>query len=193
MYAGIINNKRVLFAISYGGSIASEFVHIGAILGAKITIHTGSFGALKKGMKHNDLLIPDSCFPGDGSSNWYMRDEGSISPSLEVNDWIERKLKGNGVNSYGGKLFTTSAMLGETWRDVMRWNKEGYSGVDLETATVFAVAKHFKIKSGAILHLSDNLIEKQTMFDLTDEQRMNRQEVKKLVMEIGLEAIVNFS
>ena len=193
MSIGIYRGKKVLFAVTYGGPVTSEFVHIGALLGAKIAIHTGSFGGLQKGMGYNDILLPETCYPGDGTSKWYVKEGETVCASSEVIGWLEKKLEKEGINPHRGSFFTTSSMLAETWEDIERWNKEGFLGVDLETATVFAVAKHFNIKSAAILHLADNLIEKQTIFMFTEEQRKNRKEIKKFVMKMGLETIANFA
>jgi uridine phosphorylase len=56
-------------------------------------------------------------------------------------------------------------MMAETFEDVTKWSEQGYLGVEMEAATVFAVSNHFAVPSGAILFVGDNLIRGESVFD----------------------------
>lgn len=93
-----------------------------------------------------------------------------------------------------GPLVTCQAMLGETWEDIIEWSRQGYVGVEMETATFFAVSKHFSIPAGAILYISDNLIEKEIMFSQAHENAQERRNLVrahnyKLAFEIILKSL----
>ena len=78
--------------------------------------------------------------------------------------------------------------------DVKKWSEDGYYGVEMETATVFAVSAHFKMPSASVLYNTDNLIKGQTVGDQTHtQQKMQREEVKKDVYKIALEIVLNNS
>jgi len=49
-----------------------------------------------------------------------------------------------------GPVITCQAMIGETLEDVQWWSNEGYFGVEMESATLFSVSKHFGVAAAAI-------------------------------------------
>jgi len=50
-------------------------------------------------------------------------------------------------------MTTCSAMLGETREDIQGRSSEGYYGVEMESATIFAVSNHFHIPSAAMIYI----------------------------------------
>jgi purine-nucleoside phosphorylase len=75
---------------------------------------------------------------------------------------------------------------------VQSWSKEGYFGIEMETATVFAVSKHFNVPSASLMHVGDNLIKGQTAGDESHNLEKNqREELKKYVHKIAIETVLN--
>ncbi|MBI4640035.1 MAG: hypothetical protein HY731_05040 [Candidatus Tectomicrobia bacterium] len=183
----------IAFAVTYGSPMTSEVVHIAAVLGAKIVVQTGGFGGLQRGMKVGDLLIPTDAFRADGASDWYLPKEEKADASPDVIAWFAEECERRQLNYHLGQQFTTTALMAERWEDIVRWNKEGFSGVDLETATTFAVAKHFGMKRGAILRLLDNLIEGHTLLALTNDERERLRKGNMVLFELALSAVRRFT
>ena len=66
--------------------------------------------------------------------------------------------------------------MGETLDDIKKWQAEGYYGVEMEAATVFAVSNHFKVPTSALLIIGDNLIKGETVHS---EGYENTKEIRK--------------
>jgi uridine phosphorylase len=67
-------------------------------------------------------------------------------------------------------------MMAETLEDVENWSKEGFLGVEMEAATIFAVSKHFNVPAAALLVVGDNLIKGETV---ASESYKNNKEAKE--------------
>jgi purine-nucleoside phosphorylase len=83
-------------------------------------------------------------------------------------------------------------MLAETWEDVQNWSKEGFVGVEMEAATVFAVSKHFNVPAAAILVVGDNLIQGETIGSESYEARAEKKElVRREQYQVALSELLN--
>lgn len=155
-----INNKRIWFDVVYGGAYMSELLHVACLLGSQKNIFTGSVGGLQKGSKSGDLIIPTYSFGDESSTRMYARDnlDNRYYPNKNLSSVIKAKISSE-FKVAEGPLITCQAMLAETQEDVLMWSNEKYLGVEMETATFFAVSNHFKVPSSALLYISDNLIE----------------------------------
>jgi uridine phosphorylase len=65
--------------------------------------------------------------------------------------------------------------LAEGEADVERWYQQGFSAVDMETATSFAVAEYFGMDRTAILYVFDNPRRREHIL-LTDEEEDAKRE-----------------
>jgi len=88
-------------------------------------------------------------------------------------------------------VFTTPAFMAEKWEDILRWESEGYVGVEMEAAATFAVAQHFGVPSACLIYLLDNLIERRHVLDIREEERERILESRRIVEELALEAILS--
>ncbi|KKR21398.1 MAG: Purine or other phosphorylase family 1 [Candidatus Uhrbacteria bacterium GW2011_GWD1_41_16] len=175
-----LNGKNYWFAIAYGGALLCEWLHVACSLGSKQNIILGSLGGLVEQGSTRDLVIPEYSFANESTTRAYdpqANNKHYANPELRKRlfDLLEDKHR-----IWQGPTITHEAMLAETWEDIQRWSKEGYYGVEMEAATVFAVSKFFKVPSAAILRISDNLIQKKTVFDVAHE---NGAELKKKLHE----------
>ena len=82
-------------------------------------------------------------------------------------------------------------MMGEAWEDVKKWSHDGYYGVEMEIATVFAVSRHFDVPSVALIYVTDNLIKGQTVGDDSHvQQKEKREAVKNDVYRFGVQTLL---
>lgn len=155
---GKFKRQRVGVAVAYGGSMASEFTHIFSVLGVKVIVQTGTFGSLLPELMPGSCCIPNAAFPGDGASRYYTTKKTVLlHANGQLNTLLAQKLRSNNISFCSEKIFTTAAMLAESKRNIQLLQKQGYCGIDLETAAVFAVAQSFKVPTAALLRLSENL------------------------------------
>ena len=179
---GEYHRKRVGFAIAYGPSMVGEIVHIFCVLGTKQIILVGSFGGLQSDIKFGDILIPTSASREDGVSDLYIDKKIGVKPNTQLIKNVAKKLKN--VKIHFGKIVTTCVMSAETQQQIKEWHKKGYIGVDLETATVFAVAQHFNAKAISILTMADNLYAGETVFDRDRSQKEKRDATLNYILQI---------
>lgn len=155
----IIGNKKIWFAIGYGGAWLSEYLHWACLFGSKKNILLGSCGGLKPGIKQGDFIVPESSFSEESSARIYNRDSNIHHSDKKLTEKISKALAEAGTKVWNGQMVTCQAMIGETLQDVKKWSAEGYFGVEMEASTVFAVSKHFNVPSAASFYVGDNLIE----------------------------------
>ncbi len=185
---GEFQKTPIAYSVIYGPSLASEIVHTFSVLGIKAAIQIGSFGALQKGMKVGEMLIPTFSEKKEGAANFYFR--GKADSSKRLDKILLKICEERGIKGYNKKMLSVAAMLAETKELIKKWNKKGYFGVDLETATTFAVAKHFRVERCALLRMIDNVIEsKHVESPLSIEEKIQKERSKKELIEIPLELI----
>lgn len=158
----IVGNKKIWFAIGYGGAWLSEYLHWACLFGSKKNLLLGSCGGLKPGIKQGDFIVPDSSYSEESSAKIYNRASNIHYPNKNLSEQISRILAIDGTKVWNGPIITCQAMIGETLEDVKKWSTDGYYGVEMEASTVFAVSKHFNVPSAASLYVGDNLIEEHS-------------------------------
>ncbi len=144
-------------------------------------------------MNSLDLLIPAWTYGLESSASMYERENSEHK--YFADEGLSKKLKEKIDNKYkvwNGPVISCHAMLGETYDDVQGWSKDGYFGIEMETATVFAVSKHFNVPSTSLMYVGDNLIKGQTVQDESHNQEKDqREELKKYVHRIAIETVLN--
>jgi len=187
-----IENDIYWFSVNYGSAMLSEYLHLACLFGSEKNIHIGSFGGLYPKMDSMELLLPTWSFSQETSALAYDKDTKDFKhyPDKNLIDLIKSKIPEK-YKVWEGPIISNQAMMGETFDDVKSWSKEGYYGVEMETATVFAVSKHFSVPSGSVLYNTDNLINGQTVGDDSHRlQKTQREEVKKDVYKIAIKTII---
>lgn len=190
-----VNDKKYWFSINYGSAMLSEYLHLACLFGSEKNIHIGSFGGLYPKMNSMELLMPTWSFSQETSALVYDKNTKDFKhyPDINLIKLIKSKIPKK-YKVWEGPIITNQAMMGETFDDVKSWSKDGYYGVEMETATIFAVSKHFNVPSGSILYNTDNLINGQTVGDDSHKnEKAKREEVKKDVYRIAIETILGLN
>lgn len=162
-----INDKKIWFAIGYGGAWLSEYLHWACLFGSKKNILLGSCGGLKPGLKQGEFVVPDSSYGEESSVKIYNRESNVQYSDNKLSETLASRLAEDGTKVWRGPTVTCQAMIGETMDDINAWSNDGYFGVEMEAATVFAVSNHFGVSSAASLYIGDNLIERHN--NMSDE------------------------
>lgn len=187
-----IEAKKYWFAVMYGGALLSEMVHLACLFGSKANIHIGSCGGLYKEIKDLDLVVPTWSYGNESTTRVY--EPNATDFKHYANETLGASLQSNMTGAHkfwSGPIITNQAMMGETWDDVKKWSEQGYYGVEMKTATVFSISKHFGVPSAALLYVTDNLINGQTVGDESHtRQKEKREAVKNEVYKAGLLTLI---
>jgi purine-nucleoside phosphorylase len=161
------------------------------MFGSKKNILLGSCGGLKHGAKSLDIIIPEWSYAEESSAKAYQPQANNKYHADEtLSDKLANKLSET-YTVHRGSTITYQAMLGETWEDITKWSREGYAGVEMEAATVFATSNHFQVPSAAILRIGDNLIEEETVLDINYENSRDlRRNVSKDTFNVALRELI---
>ncbi|MFA6094851.1 MAG: hypothetical protein WC757_03125 [Candidatus Paceibacterota bacterium] len=192
IYEFTIGNKIYWFAIAYGGAMLSEYVHLACLFGSQKNIHIGSCGGLALEMNSLDLVVPEWSFANESTTRIYAREviDHKHFADKKLSDSLCEKISPQ-YRVWREPIMSCQAMMGETWEDVQEWSKSGFSGVEMETGTVFSVSKHFNVPAAALVYVSDNLIKGQTVGDESHIQEKERREiVKNDVYHAGIKTLI---
>ncbi len=187
-----IGNKRIWFDVVYGAAYLSELLHVACMLGSKKNILLGSCGGLRKDMKTGDIVLPVASFSNESATRMYQRNNESFLYFADKNLRLEIKNQLNPQYTiHEGNLVNIQAMLGETKEDIENWIANGYYGVDMESATFFAISNHFKVPSTALLYVAENLAKEELV---TSEQyqalRRDRLKTRRENYKIALKTVL---
>jgi len=188
-----IGGKRYWFTVMYGGTLLSEIVHLACLFGSKKNIHIGSCGGLSPQINDIELVLPTWSYGNESTTRTYERDAPNFKhyPNKKLMSELKKNLPPH-YKVWEGPIMTNEAMMGETWDDVKSWSEKGYYGVEMETATVFAVSNHFNVPSAALLYVTDNLIKGQTVGDESHiQQKAKRELIKTDVYKAGIRTLLN--
>jgi uridine phosphorylase len=185
--------QTIWYVPALGASMAAFALHCAAILDVKRIIQIGSFGGTRRGLDVGDLLVVTGAGRGDGASDWYMPDDtppdALATPDEGLTQAVRALLEAHDLPWHEGPVYTTPAFMAETWEDILRWEEEGYAGVEMEAATTLAIAKHFGVPSACLIYLLDNLIEERHILHNTAEERALITERQLLVQGLALELV----
>lgn len=192
-YAFDVQGKHYWFVPVMGAAYMSKYAHLACLLGSQKNILIGVVGGLKKGAKPGEFIIPTY---STGNQNAFMYDREAedlkFYPDKELSQKLKEKLSDATVLE--GPTVTCEVMLAETAEDIQEWSKEGYLGVEMEAATMFALSKHFKVPAAAILTIADNLIEETTFFHSAyDDTKAIRENARRMRYEAALTELLDIA
>ncbi len=183
-----MGEKKIWFDTVYGGTYLSELTHIACMLGSKANILVGSCGGLQNNLQTGDLIIPTYSYGDDSVTRTYQKENltNKHIPSKKLTQDITGLIKQD-ITMHEGPIITCQAMMGETKEQIDEWERDGYLGVEMESATLFAVSNSFNVDSTAILHVSDNLIRNELVGGKTHtDTKEIRDNIRKYKYEVIL-------
>lgn len=174
---------NIAYGSVYGDSMASEITHVFAVLGTRLVIQTGCCGGLQPGVQTGDLIVPATAIPGEGAAQYYLPDKQKIHVSPDMQRQAAKMVRSSWPY-HTGVIYTTAALLAEGEKEMKGWREAGHVGVDMETATTFAVAKSFDMKRLAILYVFDNPLYGDSLVDTDQERDERRQQGEEAMFEL---------
>ena len=170
VYIGTWAGRSVIYACPYGAPLTAEVIHVAAQTGVALAVQIGSCGVIGPDVRPGDVIVPTRTLGLDGVTPHYAASEtiASSEPwSRRAVDELERQ----GITVHLGPSVTWPTLFNQPVSRVQEWQREGYLGVDMETATTLAVAAHFGVAGISMLVAWDEVLSGRSFLDpLPDEE-----------------------
>jgi DeoD family purine-nucleoside phosphorylase len=152
-YTGAADDGRQLTIQStgMGGPSAAIVISELAALGATTVVRVGTCGALDASLALGDLLVATEALAADGTSRALGAGD-RVGPTPEVREALVRAA-GDGAR-HGVVVSSDLFYDGEAGAEE-GWRAAGALAVEMETATVFALARRRGLRAGCVLIVSD--------------------------------------
>ena len=153
--------------------------------GAEKIIFFGWCGAISDRVKIGDIILPDSAIVDEGTSSHYISNNSVSRPSPMIVAQASEYLHEKDFRFHHGKIWSTDAVFRETRDKVLSFRKQNALAVDMETSSVFTVAKFRDVDAGGILIVSDELSTLKWRPGFKDKRfEQNRRKACRVVMEL---------
>ncbi|MBN1933840.1 MAG: nucleoside phosphorylase [Anaerolineae bacterium] len=152
-----LGSPVTLFHPGIGGPMAAAAIEQTIALGCRRFIACGGAGVLDRGIQVGHLVVPTSAVRDEGTSYHYLPPGREVEPTLEAVRAIEAVLAAHYVPYLKAKTWTTDAVFRETRARAAQRKAEGCLTVEMEAASMFAVAQFRDVPLGQILYGGDNL------------------------------------
>jgi uridine phosphorylase len=179
--------RTLWYAPVLGAPMAAFVLHGACVLGVQRIIQIGTFGATRRGMQIGDLLLVTAAGRGEAASDWYLEPSVPACADAGLCEAIRGMLRERELAWHEGAVFTTPAFMAERWEDILRWEAEGYAGVEMEAATTLAVAQAFGVPAACLLVLLDALIDGRDLNRISADERRLLRERQGLLGDLALE------
>jgi len=139
-----------------GGPSAAIIITELAALGARRLIRVGTCGALDPTLELGTLILAREAIPRDGTSQ-ALGASGRVEPDPELTNAIARAAS---PELREGPIVTTDLFYDDTREQ--NWAKEGALAIEMETATLFTIAKNKQLQAASLLIVTDQVLPQRT-------------------------------
>ncbi len=159
----------------------------------KSVIMLGMCGGIDDRLEIGDFIVPSASIRGEGTSRHYLPPEFPAMPASLVNLFCLGAVKKMKHVPKCGIVYTTDRRLWEFDEDFVGYLREQrIMAIDMELATLFAVAYRYEIPIGSIMLISDMPLQKAGIKskNLHDEIYAN---YMPMHLDIALDAVKSIS
>jgi len=145
-----------VFHAMLGGPISANLIEGLRVMGAEQFLFYGSCGVLDRDIAAGNILVPTAAYRDEGTSYHYAPPDESyieIPTAARLHD----VLRGMGLPCAFTKTWTTDAFYRETRAAMEARRAEGCAAVDMECASIMAVAQFYNIPVYQMLLAEDCL------------------------------------
>jgi len=152
-YTGTAGDGRPLTIQStgMGGPSAAIVISELAELGARRLVRVGTCGALDQTLGLGDLVVVSDVLPEDGTSRALGAD-GPLAPDPALFDALKAAASNR---ARAGRVVCTDLFYDTPEGTEARWTKAGALAVEMESATLFALARRRGLAAASLLLVSD--------------------------------------
>jgi len=143
LYILKVGNRRYCYSnLCIGGPCSAFLLEILYGLGIDEVVYIGPVGSLKEEIKPYDIVISMKAIRDEGTSYHYLPPSTYVEADYELYMKLRDKLLDSDYKVYEGILWTTDAAFRETKRRREIFVKLGALAVDMEAASLYAIAKY---------------------------------------------------
>ncbi len=155
----VLKDKPVaLFHPGVGAPLAVGLLEENIARGCNKFIVCGGCGVLDKEIAVGHLILPDLAVRDEGTSYHYLAPGWEARPHPDAMAAMQKVLNRHSIPYLIGKTSTTDAFYRETPGKVTARKAQGCLTVEMEAASLFAVASFRKVVLGQILYGGDAVI-----------------------------------
>lgn len=163
------NGENIIYKINYKDTdIAFFLARVGApactidfeeiiAMGVKKLVLFGSCGVLSKDIPNGHIIVPTCAIRDEGTSYHYIPSADEIDLQYDSIEKITKTLENLNYPYVKGKTWTTDAPYRETSTKLNNRRKQGCIAVEMECASMAAVAQFRNIQFAQFLYSADNL------------------------------------
>lgn len=140
-----------------GGPATALVVEELVAAGVETFLTVGLAGCLQRDVGTNEIVIADRAIRDEGTSYHYLEPEHVVEASESLVAVAEDELSSEDQPFRTGTTWTSDAFYRETPSAIGRYARNGVLTVEMEAATLFAVAKRRCVDAGALFIVSDYL------------------------------------
>ncbi len=127
-------------------------------VGVETFIRVGTTGALQAEIDIGDMVVATGAAKEEGTSKRYESATYPAVPDYRVLSSLVDAAEGNGEDVHVGPIVSDDAFYAETDEHIEDWEDAGLQCVEMEAATIFALARRKGLAAGAICTVDGNLV-----------------------------------
>jgi len=149
-YTGVASDGRPLTIMSHGMGGPSTAIVVEELcdLGLEIAVRVGTCGALAGGLALGDLVAVTAVIPGDGASAALGARE-ALLPDARLTERLVA------IADHAGTVASADLFYDPDPARAERWRAAGALAVEMEAATLLAVAARRGVRAACLLAVSD--------------------------------------
>lgn len=158
IYALTHAGQRVAFAQpGIGGPLSAGLLEDVIALGVRKVVVCGGCGVLDSRIARGELVVLEAALRDEGVSYHYLPPAREVTVAAEAVDALRQVLERHRLSYRVGKSWTTDAPYRETRGLIARRRAEGCCVVEMEAASLLAVAQFRGIKLGYMVYGGDDV------------------------------------
>ncbi|SFG47431.1 uridine phosphorylase [Halopelagius inordinatus] len=128
-------------------------------VGVDTVIRVGTIGALQSDIEIGDMIVATGAAKEEGTSKRYESAVYPAVPDYEVLTSLVDSAEENDEDVHVGPIVSDDAFYNESDDYVEDWEDANLLAIEMEAATVFALARRKGMRAGAICTVDGNLVE----------------------------------
>jgi len=158
IYKTEYKGKKIAFYMScIGGPATVGMLERIIVKGGKKFLLFGSAGSLDKSITDGHLVIPSLAYRDEGTSYHYIPAQAGDFIEINSANHLMKIFSEIGIPAIEGKTWTTDAIYRETIKNKELRKEAGCITVEMECASVMAMAQFRKVEIYQFLYTADNL------------------------------------
>lgn len=125
--------------------------------GVRKILFLGWCGAISDDVKIGDVILPTAAMIDEGTSAHYISNNSPSTASPVIVNHARQYLREEQIAFHYGTIWSTDAVYRETPAKVEYFQNQNALAVDMETSSLFTVAKFRGVELGGVLVVSDEL------------------------------------